>query len=196
MRKKSHVLLAQYLANNNTAMNLQAHRKAFCLGSILPDMKPSFLTTKHEFQGTFPTIQEKICELTTEYHNNPVNDRVYFRRLGEVMHYMADYFTFPHNSTYEGNLSEHCMYEKELKNQLKSYIKSGDADTHASTQMRFRGLNDLFEYIQKAHKEYLQKMRNVAEDIQYIMNICYQVFQGILQIFAKQEQRVAVPVMI
>lgn len=81
------------------------------------------------------------------------------------------------------------MYEKELKNQLKSYIKSGDAEHHASTQMRFRGLNDLFEYIQKAHKEYLQKMRNVAEDIQYIMNICYQVFQGILQIFAKQEQR-------
>lgn len=60
MRKKSHVLLAQYLANNNTAMNLQAHRKAFCLGSILPDMKPSFLTTKHEFQGTFLTIQENL----------------------------------------------------------------------------------------------------------------------------------------
>ena len=49
MRKKSHILLAKYLADQmEVSESLQSHRKAFCLGSILPDIRPSFLTKKHE----------------------------------------------------------------------------------------------------------------------------------------------------
>ena len=47
LRKKSHILVARYLADQMPATkSLQSHRKAFCLGSILPDIKPSFLTKK------------------------------------------------------------------------------------------------------------------------------------------------------
>ena len=49
--------------------------------------------------------------------------RVYWRRLGEVMHYMADYFTFPHNRNFTGNLYEHNKYEKHLKNHLKTIYR-------------------------------------------------------------------------
>ncbi len=46
--------------------DLQSHRKAFCLGSILPDIRPSFVTKRHEFFGTFGEIQEKIGELVNQ----------------------------------------------------------------------------------------------------------------------------------
>lgn len=40
--KKSHILLARYLADQMPANeSLQSHRKAFCLGNILPDIQPS-----------------------------------------------------------------------------------------------------------------------------------------------------------
>ena len=186
LRKKSHILLARYLADQMPATkSLQSHRKAFCLGSILPDIKPSFLTKKHEYFGTFEEIQGKMKALID---NDPKEskERVYWRRFGEVMHYMADYFTFPHNTNFTGNLYEHNKYEKHLKNHLKRYIESGAADRMVILPVNFGSFRELVEYIGNAHERYLLKERNIAEDVQYILRICSQVIHGILQLAAKQ----------
>ena len=146
MRKKSHILVARYLADQMPATkSLQSHRKAFCLGSILPDIKPSFLTKKHEYFGTFEEIQGKMKALID---NDPKEskERVYWRRFGEVMHYMADYFTFPHNKNFTGNLYEHNKYEKHLKNHLKRYIESGAADRMVILPVNFGSFRELVVY--------------------------------------------------
>ena len=31
--------------------------------------------------------------------------------LGVIIHYIADYFTFPHNDHYPGNVKDHCYYD-------------------------------------------------------------------------------------
>lgn len=186
MRKKSHVLLARYLADQMPeAYGLQCHRKAFCLGNILPDIKPSFLTERHEFDGTFPEVRTRIQELTMLPCLEKVNERVYWRRLGEVLHYIADYFTFPHNRTYKGSLYEHNKYEKQLKNNLKSYICSGQAQIHAPEIRDFDTVQDLLDFIGEIHGEYLRKERNVWEDIQYILDVCSQVVQGVFQLYTR-----------
>ena len=180
LRKKSHILVARYLADQMPATkSLQSHRKAFCLGSILPDIKPSFLTKKHEYFGTFEEIQGKMKALID---NDPKEskERVYWRRFGEVMHYMADYFTFPHNKNFTGNLYEHNKYEKHLKNHLKRYIESGAADRMVILPVNFGSFRELVEYIGNAHERYLLKERNIAEDVQYILRICSHVIHGIL----------------
>ena len=186
MRKKSHILLGRYLADQMSEVySLQQHRKAFCLGNIMPDLRPSFLTTRHEFFGTFSQLQEKMRELI---ERNPEEDnaRVYWRRFGEVMHYMADYFTFPHNKNFTGNLYEHNKYEKHLKNHLKRYIESGAACQMVITSVYFESFQDLVEYIRKVHERYLLKERNIAEDVQYILRTCSQVIRGILQLSARR----------
>ena len=77
MRKKSHILLARYLADQMPAnISLQSHRKAFCLGNILPDIQPSFVTKRHEYFGTFDEVQEKIIQLV-ETGAEDLNDRVF-----------------------------------------------------------------------------------------------------------------------
>ena len=186
MRKKSHILVARYLADQIPAdKSLQSHRKAFCLGSILPDIKPSFLTEKHEYFGTFNEVQKKM-EVLVNSSPDECKERVYWRRLGEVLHYMADYFTFPHNRNFTGNLYEHNKYEKHLKNYLKSYINSGEAAKLTIVPVHFGSFQELVAYIKEAHEGYLLKERNIVEDIQYILRICSQVIHGILQLAAKQ----------
>ena len=182
MRKKSHILVARYLADQMPVEeSLQSHRKAFCLGSILPDIKPSFLTRKHEYFGTFEEIQQKMRQLV-ECRSGRVKERVYWRRLGEVMHYMADYFTFPHNINFTGNLYEHNKYEKHLKNHLKRYIESGAVKSMEVQPVCFGSFSELVEYIKGRHDRYLLKERNIAEDVQYILSICFQVIYGILHL--------------
>ena len=182
MRKKSHILVARYLADQMPVEeSLQSHRKAFCLGSILPDIKPSFLTRKHEYFGTIEEIKQKMRQLL-ECRSGRVKERVYWRRLGEVMHYMADYFTFPHNINFTGNLYEHNKYEKHLKNHLKRYIESGAVKSMEVQPVCFGSFSELVEYIKGRHDRYLLKERNIAEDVQYILSICFQVIYGILHL--------------
>ena len=66
MRKKSHISLARYIAQDMQVPVMTHHRKAFYLGSILPDCKPSFLTQRHEFTGTFDMVKERICVLSAD----------------------------------------------------------------------------------------------------------------------------------
>ena len=191
MRKKSHILLARYLADQlSVDESLQSHRKAFCLGSILPDIRPSFVVKKHEYFSTFGEIQEKMLQLV-EHGPLEGKERVYWRNFGEVLHYVADYFTFPHNRTYTGSLYEHSQYEKILKQRLKICIKSGAAGAYVFRDVYFKNLEELTEFIQVSHTSYLRKKRNITEDIQYILMVCYQVIQGIVQLCTRRQENMA-----
>jgi hypothetical protein len=164
-----------------TTASLQSHRKAFCLGSILPDIKPSFITRRHEFYGTFEDVKNRMKELA-DIRPDESNQRVYWRRFGEVIHYMADYFTFPHNKTYTGSFSQHNHYEKVLKNRLKECIQQGEAHAYLEPAIRFADFSTLIDYIEATHEKYLNKLRSVEEDIRFILNMCFQVVQGLIQI--------------
>ena len=184
VRKKSHILLARYLADQMPANeSLQSHRKAFCLGNILPDIQPSFVTKRHEYFGTFDEVQGKIRRLVQS--GAGYNDRVFWRRSGEVMHYIADYFTFPHNKTIDGTLYQHSTYEKHLKNELKAFVLEGKADVYTEKEIHFETLNQLLQYIKEHHRRYLNCKRNIDDDIHYILTVCYQVFQGLFQLCRK-----------
>ncbi|OYO88315.1 hypothetical protein CG709_13885, partial [Lachnotalea glycerini] len=101
-------------------------------------------------------------------------------------HYIADYFTFPHNVNYNGSLRDNCIYEKHLKIGLREYIKSGEAQKNIEKMIRFDSLEALFQFITEAHEEYLRFKRSVQEDCRYIVNLAYQVVGAIINLFEKE----------
>ena len=111
MRKKSHISLAGYLIGELESEQLDRHKKAFYFGSILPDLTPKMFAVPHEFQTSYRELQEKVLGLIAYVQTGEGKERVVWRRLGVVMHYLADYFTFPHNTVFDGNLKDHCLYE-------------------------------------------------------------------------------------
>lgn len=99
LRKKSHILLGRYLADQMpVSRSLQSHRKAFCLGNILPDIKPSFVTKRHEFFGTFDEVRDKLKFLVDE-DSRLLHERVFWRRLGggSALHRGLFYFSSQQN---------------------------------------------------------------------------------------------------
>ncbi len=182
MRKKSHISLAKYIVEDMQIPAMEEHRKAFYLGSILPDCVPSFLTTKHEFDQTFHLVKNRISGLLEDDKGLEEHARVFMRRLGEVLHYLADYFTFPHNKIYPGNIKDHCYYEKELKFKLREYVSSGEILQEPIEMPGLWTKEAVFQFIENAHAEYLRMKHSVEEDCMYIVRICHQVVQAILQI--------------
>ena len=59
MRKKSHISLARFLVRVAGDDVLRRRWKAFYVGSLLPDCRPSFLTVRHEYEETFDLVERK-----------------------------------------------------------------------------------------------------------------------------------------
>ena len=187
MRKKSHISLARHIVRVTDLQSIDRHKKAFYVGSILPDCKPSFLTKRHEINETFDIVVKGIEKLTLHYDCVEELSTRYFTRLGEVIHYVADYFTFPHNREYTGGFKQHCIYEGELKHKLRAYIRSLKEEDLASGFVEehpcFGSVSDISNYIKQEHAKYIRReTHSVEEDCEYIVAVCSRIAQAILQL--------------
>lgn len=191
MRKKSHISLAKHIVNISNVSNFAKHKKAFYVGSVMPDLKPSFLTKRHEINETFELVEKKIRKLTQGYEGIEELSTMYFEKLGEVVHYIADYFTFPHNKEYPGTMAEHCVYEGQLKHRLRAYIRDFDEkklqawkrNLQLEDLSSFQSVADISAFLKEEHRRYIRRgHHSVEEDCKYIVGICSKVAMAILHV--------------
>ena len=112
--------------------------------------------------------------------------------LGQISHYLADYFTFPHNKIYPGNLKDHCSYEEKLKRDLRSCLKSGKAENMIffrdpqKQKQPFHNAEALCEYIEHAHEDYLARKHDVETDIRHILSVNKSALSGMIDVLAEK----------
>lgn len=186
MRKKSHISLAKYMIDSLNDEELRKHKLAFYLGSILPDIKPSFVYRRHEIKGTFSDISRHIARLSEGQNVIKKKSRKYYVDLGQISHYLADYFTFPHNEIYTGSLKEHCSYEKQLKDDLRAYIHGGESKGLSSTMENFNSAEALCDFIRKTHEDYLERKHDVEDDIRHIVEVNQKALYGMITLLAER----------
>lgn len=85
------------------------------------------MTTPHTFDITYDKIENQLDDFVSDYDTLKGMNMRRCAKLGVIIHYIADYFTYPHNSTYEGNVKDHCIYERDLKHGLKEYLSTEEA---------------------------------------------------------------------
>lgn len=187
MRKKSHISLARYIVNNIEDKDLKKHKLSFYIGSVLPDIKPSFLYKRHEIEGTYPDIRRHIERLSEgKKLVEKKKGRKYYMDLGQISHYLADYFTYPHNKIYPGSLKDHCSYEEKLKRDLRKYIKTDAAKPHKTEHAEFKNAKNLCDFIQKSHDDYLVRKHDVEDDIHHIVEVNYKALEAMTQLLAEK----------
>lgn len=169
--------------NCNGMECLQQHKKSFYLGSILPDCTPSFVTRRHSIDETLDILKKEINKITVQYNFEKGLSSYYCRHLGIITHYVADYFTFPHNKVFHGNLKDHCIYEKDLKFAIRSYVNSEEAKQVREKNPSFQTVDEIIAFIKAAHNEYLSVIKAVNLDCMYIVRLCHKVVDAILQFF-------------
>ena len=137
---------------------------------------------RHEYDGTFDMMAEMLRALVSEEGYWSIDTSGYMMDLGQVFHYIADYFTYPHNSHYPGNIKDHCHYENHLKHGLRAYIRSGEAVFGGAGYKRsFSTADEMLEYIQEAHEEYMKQPVSVENDCKYITTVCSRVLASMPQ---------------
>lgn len=188
MRKKSHLALTHFLLRDTHTRWLKQHKNSFYIGSILPDCTPSFITRKHSVEGSYDVLKKEIRKITDEYDISKGTGMYFWRHLGVVTHYLADFFTYPHNDIFDGTLREHCSYEKNLKLELKQYV-SALPSTQVNEKQDIDSADQLFALIERLHARYLEVVKEVRIDCEHIVEICRQVVTAILQYIDTQRRR-------
>ena len=138
MQTRDHKALALKLVGETNNDGLRRHRRAFLLGCVEPDY--NLLTYVRgsihysAFRGhNAENVQAYIRRCIEELQHAGLRSAFSYFVLGTLLHYVADTFTYPHNTDFSGNLMEHAVYEKKL-HQVFSLALSGYTHTVTARQ--------------------------------------------------------------
>lgn len=191
MRKKSHISLAKGVIHGLDIGERVNHRLSFFVGSIWPDCTPSFLTKRHCIDDTFDIMAKKMDKFISKYNADKDMGISSTWRMGIVLHYIADYFTYPHNSNYPGGFKDHCIYEEELKHRMYKYVADMKMTAPKQDVPVFASTKQILEYIKNIHNKYMQLDGRVDYDCGYSVRTCMSVMASLLYIAGKKEMALA-----
>lgn len=161
----SHAVLAKYVndyleANYGTRLNAAA----LYYGSIAPDLFDKDKGS-HYSSACLANMRKLLKQIEV------VEDgKAFCHLLGEMLHYVADYFTAAHNKPYMmKNMRLHMMYETQLHLLLiKEKISSATMECPT-----FNG--DLMAQLEAWHDIYVLARSKASHDLSYIMRCSFLV---------------------
>lgn len=194
METKNHWHLAEFIT---VERNWKKYKKQIVLGSIMPDINLLTYLQGHTYKDSIQMIRKNAKALVDQKLWNKAS----FYQLGIILHYVADYFTFPHNATFKGSLSEHRSYEKELRSCFRGFLsgkfkeqtksiaqKNSDSICPSYNLKEFfvpsqaiqisdklvhpiQSISDLFSLLERKHAEYLSTIPSPENDCYYIFSL-------------------------
>ena len=167
MQKRSHKLLADTLLKAENGFRTKRYELAFLFGSFEPDCNP-FSYLKGSFRATrFGGHNYSNSQQFIERHIRTLQNRKrwniwHYYTLGKMTHYVADAFTFPHNTHYTDTMLAHHMYETDLRAYLEEYLSD-------RTLRRKAFRSDVVGALTRLHDFYMQSAADQKMDVQYII---------------------------
>ena len=193
MRKKSHISLANHMLDEFKDERLLAHSLMFRFGSLLPDLVPSFLTKKHQLDTTFDILERKLYKIIKQYKGEEVLSMRLCKDLGVVTHYIADYFTLPHNHKFTGSFKDHCMYEEVLKHEMRRYVRLKHVASQPLIRMQMSSVEDICIFIKNCHVEYIRMAMDGQDiDCRHSVEVCRQVLEALMGILHQHNRSIQI----
>ncbi len=176
MFKQSHIAVSDFLARKAQKEESCRHRNSLCYGSVEPDLKPSLRAKNHYFEETWEDTRALILGLDAAKIRDVHDERTAARQLGMVLHYLADYFTCPHNPSYALSFSEHCIYEGRQQLMMRAYLHSAEARRQLPSQgkiaAQLHSAKELISHIERMHALYLSEDTHTPEsDCRWIVGV-------------------------
>lgn len=150
-------------------------RKAFYFGNLKPDLKGEYLTKRHNPSVMFEEVMEKLRNFIAAFRIETCNGAALSEALGEICHYVTDFFTFPHNDTiYEHGLLAHYVYEKRTALCIRSKVNETTFSGYAEEACRWvpSTAQSLDEELRTRHAAYTaQKKHSISDDLRHICGV-------------------------
>ena len=187
MDSVSHIRVAHLLLDYvEQTCGVTFDQSGFVYGNLKPDLTGTYLTKRHNPSIMMDEVMEKIRAFTEKYTIGPVNGHELSIDLGEICHFMTDFFTYPHNDDiYDRNLLAHYVYEKRVALVIRRRMTEAKFEQWAS-------VDALINRIGAMHDEYRAAGRHHGIDDDLI-HICRATAMVVLSIISIVYEQVDVP---
>lgn len=162
METKDHLYLAK-LITGAADFGSKLKKAAFEYGCISPDLNPFTYVKGHTYDGTASYVRKIIKSL----YGKLKTPSDYFD-LGRAVHFIGDYFTFPHTPFFKGNLSEHVSYE----GYLHKHIISSDNNILSDIKTDITSSGKCINLLEKMHERYAVSKKSISCDWNFIKFTC------------------------
>ena len=172
MDSVSHIRVANLLMDYvEQTCGVTFDQSGFVYGNLKPDLTGTYLTKRHNPSIMMDEVMEKIRTFTRKYTIGRTNGRELSVDLGEICHYMTDFFTYPHNDDiYEHNLLAHYVYEKRVALVIRRRMTEDKFEKWASPIIPPTTVDTLVNRISTMHEAYRTstKPHGINDDLQHI----------------------------
>lgn len=129
----------------------------------------SFLFIPHYKEKSFDFVINIIKELLyIEIYNK--NSKIFFNKIGIVVHFLCDYFCFAHNTSELDFIIPHLKYEKALHKLFKNN-QFDILNQNIPNTFEVYSLSHLIEEIDDRYKSYNSSPPSMEKDIYYAVEI-------------------------
>lgn len=170
MNANSHKQIAYYL-DKIYLNNLPRHiRKAFIIGCIQPDKNPATYFKGslrcQWFRGhNWENAQRYIHKIANRLERKSRLNFIDYYKLGKLIHYTADAFTYAHNLHFQAGLKAHRKYEQTLD----SYITECFDNISTSLNASAFGILDI---IHSCRISYIRTSSGIIADAAHAKRAC------------------------
>ena len=173
MKAESHLLMGRYLAEKYMGNQPRRYVQAFLLGCVEPDKNPAtYLKGSLRCQWlrghNFDNSCRYMCKLCTQLGQKERMKLYDFYRLGKLIHYTADAFTYPHNQFYTDSLRRHRDYERQLSDYFRTRLPAQSA---VSAPRYTSALQAILGY----HRDYSAFPMGSGTDTRFTVTACSEV---------------------
>ena len=190
MDSVSHIRVAHLLMDYvEQTCGVTFDQSGFVYGNLKPDLTGTYLTKRHYPSLMMDEVMDKIRAFTEKYTIGPVNGRELSVDLGEICHFITDFFTFPHNDDiYDRNLLAHYVYEKRIALVIRRRMTEARFEQWASPIIPPVTVDALISRIGAMHDEYRAADRHhgINDDLEHICRATAMVVLSIINIVYEQ----------
>lgn len=177
METKDHYSLSKLLTRR---MRLNVPKKfAFVLGNIVPDFNPlSYLKGANAADLDGHTYLSRRNLMSRTYSTGFQDTVSGWFRAGEMMHYIADSFTRPHNKEFRYSFRHHVSYERHLHSVFQKHLCPEQIRRLAKSESCIRRFDPWMETL---HRRYLLYSSSPEDDCRYILHSALTVCKGLTE---------------
>ncbi len=192
----SHTRVANLLlAHIETETGVTFDANAFRYGNLKPDLTGTYLTKRHYPSIMFEAVKDKIRTFCQKYTLEDVNGRELSVDLGEICHYLTDFFCYPHNDDiYPHGLLAHYIYEKRVALCLKRSLTEAYFEGWVEDIVAPFSVDALIARIEKLHAKYhALPSHGIVSDMEFICQVTTLCVQGVINIaYEPSEEKTSV----
>ena len=176
MDKIGHLVMTKSLSGNIH----RAHKAALLFGSILPDLLVYTYLEGHTWEATFEQITKQMEALEAKGRGGSFS----YLKLGWI-HYVEDYFTYPHNTIFEGTIPEHYAYEKKMTR----WMREGALEQMSLPMCKkLDSAAEVEERLQELHDRYLSQKMCYENDMAYMRQMVSEILNCYAEIFVRKSE--------